>query len=189
MSRMMSWFRRRKRKFPFAGDIRNPYRHKKAADEEQELPDLDLDLDDEADTPDFPPFPPSWMGRTMPHSAFFHGDTLPLQRLPDVRMDWYEDPAVCVLEVELPGVKREQIQLHVEDELLLIEADLPVRQQSYRRHYLTSERQTGHLSHPVTLHNIRREGITASLQDGVLTITMPRKEPDTVPDSYDIEIK
>lgn len=192
MSRLSSWInRRRRRKFTgympprFFKDARAP----KKDEDEEETPDADLDLDalDEG----FPPFGrrPAWMDHTIPSNPFFHGDTSGFFRpVPNVRMDWYEDPTESVLEVELPGVKREDIRLRMEDELLIIEAELPARKQDYRRDYLTSERQTGHLSHPVTLHNIRKDGIRATLADGVLTIVMQRSDPDPAREIIEIPI-
>ena len=201
MRNVSRWLRRHKRRLLIGGPFWRNRVHFKAAEEDDaeddELPnpDFDLkpeDLEDIDDDDDELPFPREPFRRFPLHGpgfGFRMGDTLPMMAVPDVRMDWYEDAEECVLEVELPGVKREAISIRVEDELLLIEADLPERKQNYHRTYLTSERQQGHLSHTVTLHNIRKEGLRAALQDGVLTVTMPRKDPLKIEESYEVLVE
>lgn len=201
MNHIRRWLRRQKRRMTYRDRFwKDSVRFKAAEEEDQDddelpNPDFDLkpeDLEDIDDDDDELPFPREPFRRFPLHGpgfGFRMGDTLPMISIPDVRMDWYEDAEECVLEVELPGVKRDAISIRVEDELLLIEADLPERKQSYHRTYLTSERQQGHLSHTVTLHNIRKEGLRASLQDGVLTITMPRKDPVKIAEGYEVLIE
>lgn len=194
MSRLASWInRRRRRSYRGYGPMRTPVYFKKsqAAGEEKEEEKPDVDPDEDFFDDDELPFGrrPAWMDRTIPSTPFGFGDTSAFFRpMPNVRMDWYEDPTESVIEMELPGVKREDIRLRMEDELLIIEAELPVRRQDYRRNYLSTERQTGHLSHPVTLHNISKDGIRASLADGVLTIVMQRSDPEPIRESVEIPI-
>ena len=47
-----------------------------------------------------------------------------------------------------------------------------------QQNYLYSERRTGHMERRFSLEGIRQEGITAAYQDGVLTITLPKAQPE-----------
>lgn len=137
-------------------------------------------------------------GRTVP-TDFNWRDTVPQppyhpgfhvrNMSANIRTDLYEEADCRVLEVELPGVKRDQIRLRVEEELMILEADLPARVIDYRRNYLNAERTTGHVSLPTSVADICIEDITARLQDGVLTIVMPKREPEPKRKYASVEIK
>jgi HSP20 family protein len=101
-----------------------------------------------------------------------------------VRADWV--PAVdvfetaqheLVLKAELPGVKREDIDLKVENNILTIrgqrQRDAEVKEDAYHR----IERSYGSFARSFTLPNtVSADGIKAEFKDGVLTVTLPARE-------------
>src|SRR5437764_10750971 len=95
-------------------------------------------------------------------------------------VDLYETPAEYVLTAELPGLTRDQIDIHAEERRIVIrgarradpERDIPCEQ------YHRVERGHGRFSRAFSLPEIIDiEGITADLKDGILTVTIP-KAPD-----------
>ena len=100
------------------------------------------------------------------------------------RADWV--PAVdayeteqheLVLKAELAGVKREDIDLKVENNVLTIRGertrDVEVKQEAYHR----VERTHGAFARSFTLPNtVSADGIKAEFKDGVLTVTLPARE-------------
>jgi HSP20 family protein len=92
-------------------------------------------------------------------------------------VDLYETPAEYVLTAELPGLKREQIDVHAEETRITIRGartsapgrDIPCE------HYHRVERGHGRFSRAFALPEpIDVEAVSADLKDGVLTVTIPK---------------
>jgi HSP20 family protein len=100
------------------------------------------------------------------------------------RADWV--PAVDVFETEqhelvvkaeLPGIKREDIDLKVENNVLTIRGerkrDAEIKQDAYQR----VERTYGAFARSFTLPStVNPEAVKAEFKDGVLTIVLPARE-------------
>src|SRR5439155_13119402 len=92
-------------------------------------------------------------------------------------VDLYETAADYVLAAELPGLTREQLEIHAEDSRIVIRGartsvpgrDIPCEQ------FHRVERGHGHFSRAFALPEpIDVDAISADLKDGILTITMPK---------------
>jgi HSP20 family protein len=92
-------------------------------------------------------------------------------------VDLYETAAEFVLTAELPGLARDEIEIHAEDSRITIRGarsaspgrEIPCEQ------YHRVERGHGRFSRAFTLPEpIDVEAITADLRDGVLTVTVPK---------------
>lgn len=93
-------------------------------------------------------------------------------------VDLYETPTDYVLTAELPGLTRDQIEIHAEDGRIAIRGarasdgscrEIPCEQ------YHRVERGHGRFSRAFALPEpIVIESITADLKDGVLTVTIPK---------------
>ena len=82
-----------------------------------------------------------------------------------------------VVNVEVPGFDREHIEIELEGRRLLIHAE---RSEEQREGTLrASTRASGHLHHEVLLPaDVDRDNIEASLDQGVLSIHLPKNERD-----------
>lgn len=80
-----------------------------------------------------------------------------------------------VLEIELPGVKRDDIDIEVAGRRLRVQGE---REEKERVGFLRSrERTVGRFSYEVTLPgHVEEEGVEAHLDEGVLTIRAPKPE-------------
>ena len=91
-------------------------------------------------------------------------------------VDLYETPDEYVLTAELPGLSREQIEIHAEDSRIVIRGargstnrEIPCEQ------YHRVERGHGRFSRAFSLPEpIDVNAIVAELKDGILTVTMPK---------------
>ena len=81
------------------------------------------------------------------------------------------------LTAELPGVPMEAVEVPVDEDVLTIAAECSVHKDEDRRDYLIMERRGGRMERRFTLEGIRQDGITASMADGVLTVWLPREQP------------
>lgn len=94
-----------------------------------------------------------------------------------------------VLKAELPGLKREDIDLTVENNTLTIRGerrrDPAVAEDRYHR----VERQFGAFSRSFTLPaTVNAGGVRAEYRDGVLTVTLPVRE-EARPRQIQVEVK
>jgi HSP20 family protein len=93
-------------------------------------------------------------------------------------VDIYEnDKHEIVLRAELPGLKREEIDIRVENSTLTLRGerkrDTEVKQDQYHR----VERSYGAFSRSFSLPStVSAEKVSATFADGILTITLPLRE-------------
>jgi HSP20 family protein len=92
-------------------------------------------------------------------------------------VDLYETASEYVLTAELPGLRRDEIEIHAEDSRIIIRGaraaapgrDIPCEQ------YHRVERGHGRFSRAFSLPEpIAVDSISADLKDGILTVTIPK---------------
>ena len=89
-------------------------------------------------------------------------------------MDLYETDDRYVLEMDLPGLQKKDIQIRVEDGVLTISGE---RHVDMPDECLCQERWTGKFSRSITLPDAAdAEHIQAEYKNGVLRLTIPKKE-------------
>ncbi|GAA0561480.1 Hsp20/alpha crystallin family protein [Actinomadura livida] len=87
--------------------------------------------------------------------------------------DVSETDDAYVIETELPGLKKDEIDVSLHDRELTITGEIKERESRGLRHH--KQRRTGRFEYRVYLPgDIDAEGIDAKLADGVLTVTVPK---------------
>jgi HSP20 family protein len=82
-----------------------------------------------------------------------------------------------VLKAELPGVKKEDIDLKVENSTLTIRGERKREVETKEEGYHRVERSYGNFARSFTLPStVNAEGVKADYRDGVLTVTLPARE-------------
>lgn len=80
------------------------------------------------------------------------------------------------IEVDLPGVKKESINVDVENNVLTISGERNTKEEIKKEDYYKLESSYGKFQRSFTLpDNIDIENITASGEDGVLEVIVPKK--------------
>ena len=92
------------------------------------------------------------------------------------------------LDAELPGFKKEDICIDVENDCLTISVERKVEDEDKRPNYVKRERVYGSFSRSFDVSGINVEGIEAAYKDGILTLTMPKKV-EQKPAKCKLEIK
>ena len=92
------------------------------------------------------------------------------------------------LECELPGFKKEDIKLDIENDCLTISAERKAESKSEKDNYVKRERFYGSFTRCFDVSGINVDGIEASYTDGMLNVTLPKKAAE-VPASRRLEIK
>ena len=106
------------------------------------------------------------------------------------KTDIRDDGKEFVLEADLPGFKKEDIQLNVENEVLTIHAERHSEHEDEQKRgkYVCYERVSGSVGRSFDISEIDADKITASYKDGVLTLLLPKKEK-VVPTAKRLEIQ
>ena len=82
-----------------------------------------------------------------------------------------------VVKMDLPDVKRDDIKLTVENDVLTIEGQRAYAEPAEGEQHHRVERRYGGFRRSFTLPNtVDPDRVAASYQDGVLTVTLPRRE-------------
>ena len=115
----------------------------------------------------------------------FSGETARGALVPSVDIFETADQTV-VVKVDLPAMKREDIAVTFENNVLTIEGERKVASDVTRDQFHRMERQYGAFRRSFTLPtSVDASKVDASYQDGVLTVKLPRRE-DTKPKQIQI---
>ena len=92
-------------------------------------------------------------------------------------LDWYEDKENFVVKVELPGMKREDIEVSLHEGSLSLSGERKSEEKYADAEVYRTERFFGRFQRTVTLPTpVAAEKVKAAYKDGVLTITLPKTE-------------
>ena len=92
------------------------------------------------------------------------------------------------LECELPGFKKEDIKIDIENDCLTICAERKAENKEEKDNYIKRERVYGSFSRSFDVSGINVDGIEAAYNDGVLDLILPKKAAE-IPASRRLEIK
>ena len=88
--------------------------------------------------------------------------------------DVYETEDALTVVMEMPGVSREAVNVELKDDLLRVEGRIDFAKYEGMEPVYT-EYNVGHWTRSFALPDkVDREGIGATLEDGVLTLTLPK---------------
>lgn len=92
-------------------------------------------------------------------------------------VDIYETEHELVVKADLPDVKPEDLDIRVENNILSIRGERKFEKKVSEDKYMRVERSYGSFSRSFTLANtVNTEAIKADYKDGVLTLTIPKRE-------------
>ena len=114
---------------------------------------------------------------------FFGTNNAPME----LRTDISDKGDTFVLEADLPGFKKGDIKIDLENDRLTIKAERHSEHEDNRNGYVRRERHFGSFERSFDVSGIDTSGIRANYTDGVLTLTLP-KRPELVPDNRSIAI-
>ncbi|KAK4265320.1 hypothetical protein QN277_026387 [Acacia crassicarpa] len=96
----------------------------------------------------------------------------------NARVDWKETPEAHVLKADLPGLKKEEVKVEIEDDRVLqISGERNVEKEDKNEKLHRVERSSGKFLRRFRLpENAKMDQVKASMENGVLTVTVPKEE-------------
>ena len=92
-------------------------------------------------------------------------------------VDIREDGAAIRLQAELPGLKQEEIEIHIENNILTLKGERKQENEVKEQDYHRVERSFGSFSRSFSLPtSVNSEKVQAVYKDGILDITLPKSE-------------
>ena len=103
-------------------------------------------------------------------------------------VDIFESDNDYVIKLELPEVSRDDVKVNLNDQTLTISGERKIENEDKRDGYHRIERSYGQFYRSFTLPpNVNAEAINAQFKDGVLRLTLPKRE-EAKPKQIDVQI-
>ncbi|KAF9676884.1 hypothetical protein SADUNF_Sadunf08G0049900 [Salix dunnii] len=127
----------------------------------------------------FQDFPFTSLVQPAPRSEFAKEATA----FANTRIDWKETPEAHVFKADLPGLKKEEVKVEIEEgKVLQISGERSKEKEEKNEKWHRVERSSGKFLRRFRLpENARADQVKANMEDGVLTVTVPKveiKKPD-----------
>ncbi|MBD7911532.1 MULTISPECIES: Hsp20/alpha crystallin family protein [Clostridium] len=122
-------------------------------------------------------------------SSFFNDDFFsPVNMGGNFKADIKETANEYIMEAELPGVKKEDINLEYKDNNLVVSGKRDEILEESKDNYIRKERHYGQFVRSFYINNVDKDNISATFENGVLHVNMPKVE-NVINNSNRIEIK
>ncbi|XAR60675.1 hypothetical protein NMG60_11034143 [Bertholletia excelsa] len=94
------------------------------------------------------------------------------------RVDWKETPEAHVFKADLPGLRKEEVKVEIEDDRVLqISGERNAEKEEKNDTWHRVERSSGKFVRRFRLpENAKMDQVKASMENGVLTVTVPKEE-------------
>lgn len=95
-----------------------------------------------------------------------------------MKVDIRDEGDAYLLEADLPGVKKDQVNIDIEDGNLTISVNQEEETEEKRENYICRERRASALRRSFSLDNIDSDKISAKMENGLLMLRLPKLEPN-----------
>ncbi|XP_051121842.1 18.2 kDa class I heat shock protein-like [Andrographis paniculata] len=114
----------------------------------------------------------------FPFNAVANAPSSEATAIAGARIDWKETPEAHVFKVDVPGLKREEVKVEVEDGAILqISGERSKEKEEKNDKWHRVERSSGKFLRRFRLpENVKMDQVKAAMENGVLTVTVPKEE-------------
>jgi HSP20 family protein len=92
-------------------------------------------------------------------------------------LDLYTTPEAVVARIALPGVKSEDVDVTIADDIVTVQGSYQEEKETTEAGYVHKELSRGSFSRTFAVPTaVKAEAATASFNDGLLTVTLPKTE-------------
>lgn len=107
---------------------------------------------------------------------FFNNSLTHKEHKQGFRLDILENNNAYIIEGELPGVAKENLEIAYENNLLKISVKASEEKEVEEKNYLHRERRSVAMERTIKFKDINAEAIEAKLEHGLLRVTLPKLE-------------
>ena len=98
-----------------------------------------------------------------------------------LRTDVRETEDAIEADIDLPGFKKDEIQVHLENGYLTVSAEKHADKQAGKGKYLRQERYSGTVSRTFYVGDaLKPDDVKAKYEDGVLVVSLSKKAPEAI---------
>jgi HSP20 family protein len=109
--------------------------------------------------------------------SFVRLPRLTLNGVGEVPVDMYQEKDSLVVKAALPGVKPEEVDITIDDNVLTISGEHKEEQETKEDEYIRRERYYGAFSRSVAMPiKVKGDKAEATFEEGVLTLTLPKAD-------------
>lgn len=98
----------------------------------------------------------------------------------DIKVDVRENEKEYIVEAELPGINKEEINVELRDDNLTISVERNEIINEEREGFIKRERKSGSYSRTFYIPDVKQKEVKAKYENGLLTLVLPKQEPGTV---------
>ena len=107
-----------------------------------------------------------------------------------LRTDVRETEDAIEADIDLPGFKKDEIQVHLENGYLTVSAEKHADKQAGKGKYLRQERYSGTVSRTLYVGDaLKPDDVKAKYEDGVLVVSLSKKAPEAIEQRSQIAIE
>ena len=107
-----------------------------------------------------------------------------------LRTDVRETEDAIEADIDLPGFKKAEIQVHLENGYLTVSAEKHADKQAGKGKYLRQERYSGTVSRTFYVGDaLKPDDVKAKYEDGVLVVSLSKKAPEAIEQRSQIAIE
>lgn len=92
------------------------------------------------------------------------------------KMDVQDKDTFYLIEADLPGISKDEIKLELDENFLTIQVKREESTEEKKDNYVHKERTFSSMSRSIRLRDVKSEEIVAKLENGVLSISIPKTE-------------
>ena len=123
---------------------------------------------------------------------FFNNDFMPRVNTTAPAVNVTEDESAYTMELAAPGIKKEYCRVSINDDgnlCIAIENKMEHKDEDKKHHYLRREFSYSNYEQNYTLpEDVDKEGIAAKVENGILTVTLPKVKKEEKKEAKAIEI-
>jgi len=124
---------------------------------------------------------------------FLNNDIMPRANTTAPAVNVKEDEKAYTMEVAAPGIKKEFCRVNINDDgnlNIAIENKMEHKEEEKKHHYLRREFSYSNYEQSYTLpEDVDKESISAKVEHGILTVTLPKLTKEEVKSARAIEIQ
>lgn len=94
-----------------------------------------------------------------------------------------------LLQAELPGFNKEDINIDIDGDYLTISAEHKEEKEIKEGNYVRKERKLGSFSRSFDISNIKHDQISAEYKNGILELNLPKQSPEPPKEPRKISIQ